>query len=141
MLFQVGPLQFRLGGLAPHEVERRAAADFAEKDVVGALRPAEFVGEGEDVLKFTCKLYTLEQPTGLDAIDTLDAMRLTGTPQMVIRGDGRSMGWRRLTDYTEKHRITALSGIGKVIEYEVSLKLTPAPSANAMLSALVTLIG
>jgi hypothetical protein len=42
MLYQVGPLQFTALGMNTHKTNRTTTANFAEKDVIGVLKPAEF---------------------------------------------------------------------------------------------------
>lgn len=141
MLYQIGSVQITAGGLNAHEVGREAAADFAEKDVIGALRPAEPVGEGADVLKLTCKVFTLNQPSALAAIDTLDQMRLAQAPVICVRGDGYNYGWRLITQLSEKHHKLDISGVGKIIEYEITLKKTPRPTTGTIVSQLYAIAG
>lgn len=142
MLAQLGLLQFETTGLGPHESKRTTQADYAEKDVIGALKPAEFMGEGDDEITLTCCLPGPEMvDRGLGAIALLDQMRVSGVPYILVRGDGTSLGWRRITKCEEKHRRPDLSGVGRVIDYELSLKKTARPSAMARLSFLYTLLG
>ena len=142
MLYQIGTVQFTLDGLQPHEIEREAGADFAEKDVIGALKPAEPVGEGDDVIKLTCLLYTgfQQQRAGLYTLNALDEMRLAQVPQIMVRGDGTSLGWRRITNISEKGRKLDISGRPKVIAYEITLKKTPMPGVGARLAFLYNLL-
>lgn len=140
MLFQLGGLQFSTTGLGPHEVTHDAAADYAEKDVIGVLKPAEFVGEGDDEVQLTCCLPSPEFG-GLNEIAILDQMRAGGQPQILVRGDGYSLGWRRITKMREKHRKLDQDGIGKVIEFDLTLKKSQAPAASGLLSFLFSLLG
>lgn len=140
MLYQLGGLQFRSTGLGPHEVARDTAADYAEKDVVGGLKPAEFVGEGDDEIVLTCCLPSQEFG-GLSEIALLDQMRISGTSHIFVRGDGYSLGWRRITKIREKHRYLDGDGIGRVIDLDLTLKKSVRPSAAGMLSFLYTLLG
>ena len=141
MLAQLGLLQFETDGLGPHEIRRTASADYAEKDVIGSLKPAEFVGEGDDEITLTCRLPGPEMvDAGLQAMTQLDQMRLSGTPYILVRGDGTSLGWRRITKCDEKHRLPDADMIGRVIEYELTLKKTPRPAASAVLAFLYSLL-
>lgn len=140
MLYQLGGLQFRTTGLGPHEVTRSTAADYAEKVVIGGLKPAEAVGPGDDEITLTCCLPSPEFG-GLNEIAILDQMRVAQSPQILVRGDGYGFGWRRITKMQEKHRYLDHDGIGRVIDFELVLKKSPRPSAAGMLSILYTLLG
>lgn len=139
MLYQIGSVQITHNGLNAYEVSRQASADFAEKDVIGVLKPAEPVGEGDDVLKLTCKVFTMNSPGALAAIDALDQMRLAQEAVICVRGDGYNYGWRRIVDVAEKHRKLDLAGVGKVVEYEITLKKHPKPSPQAIVQQLYSI--
>lgn len=136
MLYQIGSVQITHSGLNAHEVSRQAGSDFAEKDVIGMLKPAEAVGEGDDVLKITCKVFMQNAIGASTAMDQLDQMRLAQQPVICVRGDGYNYGWRRITNIEEKHRKLDLSGVGKVIEFEVTLKKHAKPDAGSIVQQL-----
>lgn len=139
MLYQLGGLQFRTTGLGPHEVKRSTEADYAEKDVVGAMRPAEFVGEGHDEICFRCCLPSQEFG-GLTEIALLDMMRSSGQHFILVRGDGWGMGWRRIVKCEQTDRYLDGDGLPNVIEYEISMRRGPAPSFFSVLRFLYTLL-
>lgn len=141
MLAQLGLLQFETTGLGPHEWRHATAADYAEKDVVGALKPAEFVGPGDDEITLACCLPGPEMvDRGLGSVALLDRMRLSGAPYILVRGDGTSLGWRRITKCEVKHRRPDGDMIGRVVDFEMTLKLTPRPGPAAALAFLYSLL-
>ncbi|MBB4042000.1 hypothetical protein GGR34_003685 [Microvirga flocculans] len=141
MLYQVGALTFRVTAPNIHEVELEASADYAAKDVIGSLRPLEFVGEGESVLTLRGRLFPRKWG-GLTSLDVLEQMRLSGEPHIVVRGDGRNMGWWVVERYREKHSYLGVSGVGRQIEFDIVLKKSPRPATPlGYVMTLMRLIG
>jgi len=138
MLAQLGSVTFEVWPLNLHETDRQAAADHVAKDVLGSLRPREFVGEGDDLITLRGRLFP-EAFGG--STDDLHMMRVSGTAQIYVRGDGRSFGWWLIERVTERATFLDGKGRGKVIEFEVSLTLSPPPSAERYLSTLLRLAG
>jgi phage protein U len=108
---------------------------------VGALRPQEPTGEGDDTMRLSCKVFTQANDGALDDMDTLDQMRLEQSPVICVRGDGYNFGWRIITLLEETGRKLDLSGVAKVIEFEITLKKVPRPSNASMLSLFSSLLG
>jgi len=141
MLYQVGALTFRVTAPNIHEVEKEAAADFAEKDVMGTLRPLEAMGEGPSTFTLRGRLYP-RRWGGLSSLDLLEQMRLAQDSHIVIRGDGVNLGWWVIDRYREKHNQIGRTGIGSTIDYEVVLKKSPKPpTALGYVVTLMRLIG
>ncbi|WP_404291568.1 phage tail protein [Microvirga sp. RSM25] len=141
MLYQVGALTFRVSTPNIHEVELEAAADYVAKDVIGVLRPLESVGEGESMLTLRGRLFPRKWG-GTSSLDLLERMRVSGEPQIVVRGDGRNMGWWVVARYREQHSYLGTNGVGRQIDYEVALKKSPkAATALGYFSTIMRLIG
>lgn len=139
MLFQLGSLTFRVVSPNLHQTERRAEADFAEKDVIGALRPLEAVGEGDNRFTLRGRLFP-RRFGGLGAIDLLDSMRVAQEPHILVRGDGRNFGWWVIREIRETSDYLDRGGVGRVIEYEVELQKAPVgASATAYATTLFRL--
>lgn len=147
MLFQLGALQFDAYPFPADESERKSGADFAAKDIIGAQRPREFVGEADEtiVLRGLLLPHFMATQTGMnvqDQLDILDAMRASGQAQLLIRGDGRNMGWFFIERVDEKSRILDATGVGHQIEYQISLVKSPnAPGVAGILTTLLNLFG
>jgi phage protein U len=136
MLFQLGTLTVEVLPFNVHEVTLDAGADFAAKDVIGALKPREFTGEGDSTLKLTGRVFP-ERFGGLDELGLLEQMRLSGEPQILVRGDGMNRGWWLVTKYSLKETYLDATGVGRVID--VDIELTKAPGAGAPAGLLTTL--
>ena len=124
MLYQLGALTFEVQPFNTHEVGRDSGYDFAAKDIVGAQKPREKVGEADEKIRFECKLYP-HRFGGLDGLDALDAMRKSGEPQILVRGDGRNMGWFLVEQVREKSGYLNARGVGREIEVTIELVRSP----------------
>jgi phage protein U len=91
-LYQLGAIQFQVAPVNISEVSRETGSDFAAKDVMGAPRPREFVGEADERLTFAGTLFP-QMFGGLSGIDALQSIARAGQPQMLMRGDGSVFGW------------------------------------------------
>lgn len=140
MLYQVGSVQFTaILGLNTHEYERRAGGDYAAKDVIGALRPQEPVGEGDDVLRLLCKVYAQAAGRAYADMDALDQMRMAQQTVICVRGDGYNLGWRVITELNERGRKLDGGGRGKIIEFDIALRKVPPPSSSGLLTMLYSI--
>lgn len=141
MLYQLGGVQFSVHPLNTHEVDRQAGADFAAKDVIGALRPREAVGEGDNTITLRGRLFP-QKFGGLNAVAALDAMRIAQMPHILVRGDGRSLGWWLIDKIGEKSSYLDRRGVGRVVEIDLTLiKAGGAPSAGSYVSIVSRLFG
>lgn len=138
MLGQLGPVTFEVWPVNLHETDRQAAADHVAKDVLGALRPREFVGEGDDQMTLRGRLFP-EKFGG--STDDLHALRISGTAQVYVRGDGRAMGWWLIERVSERASYLDGQGRGRVIEFEVSMVRAVPPAPASYLSTLLRLAG
>lgn len=138
MLAQLGTVSFEIWPVNIHETDRQAAADHVAKDVLGTLRPREFVGEGDDQMTLRGRLFP---ETFGGSTDDLHTMRVSGTAQIHVRGDGRSFGWWVIERVTERSTYLDAKGRGKVIEFEVAITRSAPPSAESYLSTLMRLAG
>ena len=69
-------------------------------------------------------------------------MRSKGDPQILVRGDGRNMGWFLIEQVHEKSGYLNARGVGREIEVTIELVKSPdGASPTAMLSTLMSLLG
>jgi len=138
-LYQLGAIQFQVAPVNISEVSRETGSDFAAKDVMGAPRPREFVGEADERLTFAGTLFP-RKFGGLSGIDALQSIARAGQPQMLMRGDGAVFGWYVIEKVTDKHSYLDVAGVGRMIEFEIELVKSPnAASAASMMSTLMSL--
>lgn len=140
MLYAFGPLAFEVAPFNAHEIERRHGADFAAKDLLGRRRGHEYVGDGDETVSFTGKMFP-HKLGGMESLDILDALRASGAPQMLLRGDGKVFGWFILTQARERSSFMDARGIGRVIDVDIELLRDDAPSATDYVASLFNLFG
>jgi phage protein U len=138
-LHQLSAIQFQFVPVNVSEVSRETGSDFAAKDVMGAPRPREYVGEADERLTFAGTLLP-QKFGGLSGIDALQAIARAGQPQMLMRGDGSVFGWYAIEKVTDKHSYLDVAGVGRMIEFEIELvKSLNTASVGAMMSTLTSL--
>ena len=138
-LYQFGAIQFQVAPVNISELSRETGSDFAAKDVMGAPRPREYVGEADERLTFSGTLFP-QKFGGLSGIDALQAIARAGQPQMLMRGDGSVFGWYVIEKVTDKHSYLDVAGVGRMIEFEIELVKSPnAASVGALVSTLTSL--
>ena len=139
MLFSIGPLVFDLV-VNITEFDHDSEVDFARKDVVGARRPFEFVGPGDETLRFAGSLFP-ERLGGAGAVEALRMIQSTGSPQLVIRGDGKIYGFFVVKRLSFKGQNLDAAGAPRRIDVSIELEKTDQPSTMSVFSALVSLFG
>lgn len=141
MLYQLGAMTFEVYPLNVGTVEREGGSDYAAKDIVGAHRPREFVGEADEKVKLSGFLYP-HKFGGVAQLSALQAIAKMGVPQLLLRGDGSLLGWFIIEKVTDKHTYIDRVGVGRMIEFEVELVKSPVgASAGGMAFTLLSLFG
>lgn len=141
MLFMLGYVAFEVYPFNMHELSISGSADYAAKDVIGTRKPREFTGEGDDDISISGRIFP-QKFGGMDGLSALGDMMRSGTPQILVRGDGSNFGWWHITKVNEKHTYLDRSGIGKLIEFDATLiRAAGAPSVGSYLRNLLRLIG
>jgi phage protein U len=141
ILYQLGAFTFDVFPVNVEAVERQVGADYAAKDIVGAMRPREFTGEADDRVKLSGRLFP-QRLGGAAGIGALQALARTGEPQLLLRGDGEVLGWYLIEQVTDKHSFLDVAGMGRMIELDVELVKTPLrASASGMIATIASLFG
>jgi uncharacterized protein len=135
MLFMLGSVVFDVEPTNLDTVHGEVGQDWAVKPIVGAQRPREAMGEADATITLYGKLFP--HKFGPDGLEALKAMAKGGAPQMLIRGDGAALGWHCIERVKEKHTYLDKSGVGRVIEFEVTMAHSP---TGAGASAMMTLL-
>lgn len=139
MLYQLGPLQFTLAPLNTNDVGHDGHASHVEHPVMGAVPPLEFTGPGNDEWTVEGEMFP-RHFGGLSELQTLHALRQSGKPQFLMRGDGTPMGWVVITRVSDHSTNLWRDGTGRVIRFSIALKQSAAPSASGMFDALMSLL-
>jgi len=140
-LFQLGGVQFQVMQVNVQEFEHEVGGDYAAKDVVGAMRPREFMGPADDKVTMAGVLFP-HKFGGVGGISALQMMAESGEAQMLVRGDGSVFGFYVIERVTDKHAYIDMAGVGRMIEFEVELVKSPnGPSARGAMSTFMSLFG
>jgi len=139
MLCQLGSVMFEVWPVNITDTGRNNEAGLVDKPVLGRRPPVEFVGDGPETVTLSIKLFP-EKLGGLSSLASLAAMRQSGQPQYMMRGDGVPMGWMAIERVSERSTHLNAQGVGRVIEVELSLRRTDAPNASDFFSSIVGLL-
>lgn len=147
------PTLYTYGGIAIQVVPFSAeslvfeqSADFAPKDLLGSIRSREFVGLGDDRIQFIGRLFPEAVASlpggaggGLNELEKLDKLRREATAHLLLRGDGRNLGWFFLEGIQQTHASLRRDGLPRRVEYSFSLVRSPAPRAADYVRSLLRL--
>jgi hypothetical protein len=128
-------LQFEVHPLNVHEVDHSTATDWAKKEIAGAAIYREWVGENDEELFFRGRLFPY-RIGGLEGLEVLEAMRRGGVAELLVRGDGRVLGWYVIERLVRQHTFLAPDGIGQVINFEAIFVRVPVPAADEEFSKI-----
>ncbi len=135
MLMVLGPVQFEVWPFNATDYEHGHESAFAEKPVLGARPPLEWVGEGPETWTIKARIFP-RRFGGLEDLKKLAAARASGRPQYLMRGDGAQMGWVVIERVQERSTYLDAKGVGQVIEVDISVKRSAKPSNGSFFSLL-----
>lgn len=139
MLLSIGFFVFDIT-VNTHEYDEESGEDFARKDVIGARKPYEHAGAGDETLRIRGNLFP-DRLGGAGALEALKQVKATAVPQLVLRGDGKVLGWYLVTRISARNQHLGPDGAPGLIEMEVTCERCDQPSPASILSALLTLLG
>lgn len=137
MLMQIGALRFEVAPLNTDANTHDHGARYAEKPVLGARPPMEWIGEGRESWSISAKLFP-QKFGGLSSLDLLYQMRAAGNPVYLMRGDGSSMGWVVVTDVSEKSAHLNALGVGQVIDVTISVTRSERPAPGDYFGSILS---
>ncbi|RRY08791.1 phage tail protein [Brucella anthropi] len=132
-LFEVSPLNF-------HETSHETGGDFAEKSVMGRRPTLEWVGESSENWTIQGRLFP-HKFGGLSNLEGLHQQRRAGKPLPYMRGDGTPLGWVVIEKISEQSSYIDAKGLGRVIEFTVSVKRSDPPAKTGIFSIMSGLLG
>lgn len=133
MLMMIGPVKFEVTPFNATDYGHSAESTFVEKPVLGARMPLEWVGEGAETWTIRAKLFP-NRFGGLGDLKVLQLARASGRPQYLMRGDGSLMGWVVIESVSEQSTYLDASGVGQVIDVDISVRRCQGPSAGSFFS-------
>lgn len=128
-------IQFSVQPLNYHEMDHETATDYAHKEIAGAAIYREWVGENDEIIHMRGKLFPY-RIGGMSQIEKFDAYRRQGMANLLMRGDGRSMGWFVCEKLVRSHSNISFEGIGQQITFEALMARVPVPAADTYLSTM-----
>lgn len=141
MLFQLGPITFEVAPVNVDKFTQETGHDFAAKDIIGAMRPRESMGEADEKLALHGKLFPHHFGGG-DQLNILQGLARGGDPQILVRGDGTNLGWFLIEKVKRQDEYLDAQGVGRVIEFDIDLVASPTRgSAGGIMSLLFSLFG
>jgi phage protein U len=133
MLMSLGPIKFEVYPFNATEYGHDHESSFAEKPVLGARPPLEWVGEGAESWSITAKIFP-HKFGGLGDLRKLYQARAAGRPLYLMRGDGSQMGWVVIEKVSERSSFLDAKGVGRVIEVDISVRRAGKPSNGSFFS-------
>lgn len=135
MLMRLGPVAFEVAPMNAHAIDYTGETSFAEKPVVGAEPPLEYVGEGANTWNIAGKLFPAKFG-GESDLTRLHQLRASGQSQYLMRGDGRPMGWVVIKSIAERATYLDANGVGQIIEVTISVQRSRKPSNGSFFSVI-----
>jgi phage protein U len=101
---------------------------------MNSIPQREWVGEGDHEIVLNGMVFEKRIPGGFAGLEFLDATRLNGIAQTLIRGDlssgGKMMGWFVCEHLERKHTFLSGNGIGQVIAWQAHFSRADQPEAS-----------
>lgn len=134
-LYQFGLIQWTVWPFNVHEVQHITSTDWSRKEIAGAPIFREWVGEGDEEIQMRGRVFPhffagRKFGSGLGHLDYLDSMRRYGKANILIRGDGVSLGWYVIDKLSRGHSFLDSQGIGHQIDFEATFQRVPVPDAT-----------
>lgn len=141
MLYSIGALTLDTRPFSIDKMQRNAMADFAEKPVIGGMKPREFTGEGDDRMTLSGQLLPFKTG-GLTELEMAHGFRRSGQALPVLRGDGARPGWFVIESITEDHEDLMRDGVGFFVKHTIVLVKVPSEGASpAIIGTILSLFG
>ncbi len=135
MLMMIGLVRFKVAPFNVTEYTHSHGGMHVDKPVIGARPPLEFTGNGPESWTIRAVLHPQRFGDG-GGLALLSMMRASGLPQYMLRGDGSLMGWVVIESVTEKATYLARNGVGQIVEVEIRVRRSNAPSPAGFFAAL-----
>lgn len=117
-----------------NQMEHETASDWAHKEIAGAAIYREWVGENDEIRILRGELFPYRLGGMMDA-EIFDAYRRAGTPQLLVGGDGRNLGWFVCEKFSRTHDFISAEGVGQRIQFEAQMARVPVPDPASYFSA------
>ncbi len=130
-----GPLQFQVWPMNFHEMDHLTETSWAQKPIAGAATYREWTGENDELRHIRGDLFPY-RIGGMTEIELLNMYRLGGIPNLLMGGDGRSLGWFVIEKLLRYHTWISAEGVGQRINFEAIFARVPVPDASVYLASV-----
>lgn len=131
----LGPVVFDIVRSPLMSWDRQGETRYAEKPVLGARPPLEWVGEGGKSITLRIRLHP-KKFGGIEAYEALEIARSAAVPLYFITFGGLPLGWVVIERLSDRHTYLGENGVGQVIEVDVSLRADGPPSDGAYFAVI-----
>lgn len=139
MLFQLGSVTFEVWPFNVDNYTHQTGYDFAVKETIGNRKPREGTGIGDEYLDFSGKLFP-EKLGGTATMDVLQSMLESGSSHILVRGDGRNMGWFIIEKVRQRASHINREGVGRLIEFDIALTRADKPTPASYIATLLRIL-
>lgn len=129
VLFQWGVIRFEVYPLNIHEFDHDTETDWAHKEIAGAAIYREWVGENDERLFFRGHIFPY-RIGGMDSLNAFEQQRRAGYSNLMVRGDGRVLGWFVCEKLVRANTFLSAEGVGQQIAFEAAFARVPVPEAE-----------
>lgn len=140
-MMRLGSYKFCIYTAAYQELNRTTNYKWGEQAVFGDWDNLQFLGPGEDTQSLTGVVYP-EFKGGTGQIDELRALAATGSPQLLISGTGKILGYWVINSITEGQTKFAAFGVPRRQEFTVNMrKYSDSAARLGLLSTIINAVG
>jgi phage protein U len=134
-LMQWADIQFQVQPLNYHEMDHETGTDWAHKEIAGAAIYREWVGENDETIYLRGNLFPY-RIGGMPQIEKFNSYRQSGMANLLVRGDGRVMGWFVCEKLIRTHTSISFEGVGQQIAFEAVMARVPIPDSDTYLTMM-----
>ena len=73
---------------------------------------------------------------GMAMIDVFESQRRAGAANLLMRGDGKNLGWYVCEKLVRTHHYISFEGVGQQIDFQAALARVPVPNGISNLQTL-----
>jgi phage protein U len=135
IIWMWGLTEFSVTQFNTHELDHDTETQWAQKDIVGGPIYREWTGENDEQLFIRGRVFPYRL-NGFMTMELMETYRRSHIVNLMIRGDGRMMGWYALIKLVRGHTFLSAEGIGQQIAFEGVFARMPVPAADDRISQM-----
>ena len=135
---QWGLIRFQTYPLNIHEYDHSTGATYAKKEVMELIPHREWTGHDDETLRLVGRIFPY-RIGGFSSLEAFDRYREQGNALSLMRGNisgGHPMGWYVCEQFTRRHSMLSIEGIGRQINFEATMARVDIPEASGHYTVL-----